>query len=112
MYQFYRHGNKVVCVSSFAGKKVKGVAKCDPTDEFDYEYGKSLAQARCDLKVGLKRFKRAMELYKEAAAEEAKAQKRRIAMTKYLVDASADIDAACACLREFDENAKEFKSLK
>lgn len=112
MYQFYRHGNKVVCVSSFAGKSVKGVAKCDPADEFDYEYGKSLAQARCDLKVGLKRFQRAKELYKEALVEEEKARNKLLKRIEYLVDASVDIDAACACLREFDENAKEFKSLK
>lgn len=29
-YRFYVTDNKVICVSSYAGKTVRGVAKCDP----------------------------------------------------------------------------------
>lgn len=42
---------KVIAISSFAGKVVKGVAKCDPNDEFNLESGKKLAAARCNEKV-------------------------------------------------------------
>ena len=50
---------KVVAVSTYAGKIVRGVAKCDPRDEFSIETGKKLAAARCNLKVATKRAKRA-----------------------------------------------------
>ena len=54
-YQFYQFDHKradgttcirIVAVSSFAGKPVKAHADCHPNDEFDLEYGKSLAAAR------------------------------------------------------------------
>ena len=31
-YKYYTAGNKVIAVSTYAGKTVKGVAKCDPKD--------------------------------------------------------------------------------
>ena len=50
---------KVVAYSSYAGQSVRGVAKCAPDDEFDVEFGKKLAAARCDVKVARRRLKRA-----------------------------------------------------
>ena len=52
---------KVVAYSSYAGQSVRGVAKCAPEDEFDVEFGKKLAAARCNVKVARKRFHRALE---------------------------------------------------
>lgn len=52
---------KVVAYSSYAGQSVRGVAKCAPEDEFDVEFGKKLAAARCNVKVARKRFRRALE---------------------------------------------------
>ena len=60
-YKIYHHGNEVVAVSTFAKRMVRGVAKCDPRDEFDHKKGEALAIARCDLKVAEKRMKRANE---------------------------------------------------
>lgn len=57
MYKFYFGKKEVVCVSHFAGKEYKGRAKCSPLDTFDIEYGKRLAQARCDVKVARARIK-------------------------------------------------------
>ena len=54
-YRFYDNGSKVVAVSSYAGRPVRGVAKCDPRDSFDIEKGRALAEARCDVKVAQKR---------------------------------------------------------
>ncbi len=68
-YKFYVTDNMVVCVSSYAGKKVRGVAKCDPKDTFDLGDGKKLAQARCDYKIAKKRVLRARA--KHAAATKA-----------------------------------------
>jgi len=57
MYKFYYSGNKVICVSSFAGRTIRGVAKCSPNDQFNKEIGERLAQARCDQKVATARMK-------------------------------------------------------
>ena len=76
-YQFYQFEHKradgttcmrVVAVSSFAGQPVKAHADCHPSDEFDLEYGKSLAAARCGEKVAAKRCKRAYNKVDEARA--------------------------------------------
>lgn len=58
-YRIYHHGNEIVAVSSFAKKPVRGVAKCDPRDEFDHKKGEALAIARCDYKIAEKRVKKA-----------------------------------------------------
>ena len=56
----------VIAVSTYAGKNVKGVAKCDPRDTFDFEKGKELAIARCNAKIAEKRKKRAYHKKLEA----------------------------------------------
>ena len=59
-FEFHTDGHsKVIAVSSFAGQTVRGVAKCAPNDEFDLEYGKRLAAARCVVKIASKRMNRA-----------------------------------------------------
>ena len=45
----------IVCVGAYGGKTVRGVSKCNPADEFDYEKGKALATARCEEKIWSKR---------------------------------------------------------
>ena len=47
----------IVVISHFAGKSVKGIAKCDPRDEYDYKEGVRIATARCDEKISDKRIK-------------------------------------------------------
>ena len=55
----------VVALSTFAGRPVKGVAKCMEGDPFSLEKGKELAAARCDYKVCVKRAKKAKKEYDE-----------------------------------------------
>ena len=62
-YKYVVAGNKVIALSSYGGKCVKGIAKCDPQDEFNIEYGKKLAAARCNEKVCHKRLRRAQQLH-------------------------------------------------
>lgn len=63
-YNFYTDGKtKVVAVSTYAGKAVRGVAKCDINDTFSLEKGKELAAARCNEKIAKKRFTRAQNMY-------------------------------------------------
>lgn len=49
------HGQEVIAISHYANKPVKGIAKCDPRDEFNLGYGKEIAAARCNQKVCEKR---------------------------------------------------------
>ena len=58
-YRYYYTNNKVIAVSTYAGKTVRGVAICAPGDEFNLEFGKKLAAARCNEKVAAKRYERA-----------------------------------------------------
>lgn len=56
----------VVATSTYAGKTVRGVARCHPNDEFDMDKGIQLAVYRCNLKVANKRQARAARKVKEA----------------------------------------------
>ena len=67
-YRKYSDGKgKIVIVSTYAGKTVRGVAKCNPNDNFEEAAGVELATLRCDAKVADKRVKRARAKYDEAA---------------------------------------------
>lgn len=81
---------KVVAVSTYAGRIVRGVAKCDPKDIFDIEKGKQLAAARCQAKVSSQRLKRATKKLDEAVKALEKAQKYYDDMTVYFNDSARD----------------------
>ena len=69
-YSFYTDGkSKVVAVSTYAGKAVRGVAKCDINDTFSFEKGKELAAARCNEKIAKKRLTRAENKRRETTKE-------------------------------------------
>lgn len=93
-YRIYETPNKVIAVSSFAGQTVRGVAKCNPTDEFDPEKGAALAAARCGLKVAEKRVKRAYSKVDEAKAQVDAAIAYLSDMLKYQSDAEANLNSA------------------
>ena len=93
-YRFYEGNGKVVAVSTYAGKTVRGVAKCDPRDEFDVEKGKALAAARCAERVAAKRQARAKVEFDRAYANFAKAQKRLEDMNVYMIDSKKAAVAA------------------
>ena len=94
-YRFYTDNEKIVaCMSSYAGKTVRGVAKCDPRDTFDLEYGKKLAQARCDHKIAEKRYKNAQLKYEEATYESEKAYKHLLDMGAYVRDSAIALEDA------------------
>jgi len=49
--KFYVAKNKVICVIRYAGRNIRGIAKCSPQDKFDEEIGKKLAHLRCEEKL-------------------------------------------------------------
>ena len=86
-----KNGKKTVsAVSTYAGKTVKGYAKCDPRDSFNVENGKKLAAARCNAKVSAKRMKRAERKMAEAQVLLNQAQAHYEKMVNYFNDASRD----------------------
>ena len=83
---------QVIAVSTYAGKEVRGVAKCDPRDEFDLEFGKQLAAARCAYKIAEKRKTRAIAEYRKAAFEADQAAMRFNEMKQYFMDSIDQLD--------------------
>lgn len=98
-YRFYVFDNKVICVSSYAGRTVKGYAKCDPSDTFDFETGKKLAQARCDYKIAVKRVKRAQTKHHDALKACADAHDYLDKMQSYYDESFKDV---MKCKEELD----------
>lgn len=86
-YKFYTSKNLVVAVTTYAGKIVKGKAKCNPEDTFDLEKGKALAAVRCNAKIAKKRVKRASGKFGEAIERYNKALEYLEEMTAYINDA-------------------------
>lgn len=86
-YTYYICDNKVVCVSSFAKKKIKGIAKCSPNDTFDIEIGKQLSRSRCDLKIATKRYAKAHNLLIEKLKEISNLQEEKREIHAYEVKA-------------------------
>lgn len=76
----------VIAVSTYAGKTVKGRAKCDPRDGYDLEKGKELAAARCAEKVASKRAKRAGRKLSDALNKYMEAKCYLDKMSQYAID--------------------------
>lgn len=93
-YRVYETPNRVIAVSSFAGQTVRGVAKCNPADEFDSEKGTALATARCGVKIAEKRVKRAYAKVDEAKAQVYAAIAYMSDMLQYQADAEAKLNVA------------------
>ena len=102
-YKFYQYNRqradgssnvRIVAVSSFAGKPVKGYADLHPMDEFDIEYGRALAAARCAEKIAAKRCKRAYNKVDEATAQVNAAMAHLQKMMQYEADAEAAYNIA------------------
>ena len=103
-YDYYRAGNRVIAVSTYAGKAVRGVAKCDATDEFDWEKGKVLAAARCNLKIAKKRAKRAFCKVSQAYADYVEGANWYNKMVDYYNDSNEAVEEAAAELAELEKN--------
>ena len=99
-YRYVFTGNKIIAISSYAGRTVKGVAKCHPNDEFDLEAGKALAAARCNKKIAAKRWARALKKYNEAFDEMNRIVEEYDKARSYMMDAREAFFAAGDTLTE------------
>lgn len=86
-YRFYTNGSRVIAVSTYCGKTVRGVAVCHPDDNFDIEIGKRIAAARCNEKIAEKRLARASNKANEAGLDVIRAQQHQKEMQAYYNDA-------------------------
>ena len=69
-YTYHFAENKIVCITKYAGKAVRGIAKCDERfDEFNTDTGKKLSKARCDVNVRKKMVARSAEKVARVEAE-------------------------------------------
>ena len=93
-YRFYVAGRKVIAVSSYAGKTVRGCSICHPEDKFDLETGKRLAAARCNEKIAAKRLDRAAKKSVQARLDVETAKKHLADMQEYYNDAFVAYNAA------------------
>lgn len=90
--------------STYAGKRVKGIAVCHPNDAYVPETGTKLAVLRCAEKIAEKRMKRAQKCVEVAEREMQEAQRKYFKMAQYLADAKQDYNCAVEELNEFMEN--------
>lgn len=96
-FAFFKDENGKATVSArstYAGKTVKGYAKCDPRDSYDVESGKALAAARCNAKIAEKRVARAQRQVAKAAQMVKDAQAYEAKMKAYLSDSIVEADNA------------------
>ena len=97
-YRFYQAGNKIIAVSTYAGRMVRGVSICHPDDTYDPNVGMRLAAARCNEKIATKRYNRAQNKYIEACKARDEAEKHLANMREYMNDSFVAMnEAAQAC---------------
>lgn len=96
-----RDGNpKVIAISTYAGKTVRGVAVCHPNDSYDEELGKRIAATRCAKKIAEKRYNRAVSKKHDAFELLKRAVDYNHEMETYVSDAKNELNDAVAELNE------------
>ena len=98
--------NRIYCMTYYAGKTVKGIAKRDPEDEFDLEVGKKLARARCEYKLRKKQLKNKIKRCEIAEEELMIAQNHARNAVIYKVEAEANLEAAKRALEEIEDSLR------
>ena len=74
----------IIAISYYRNHAVKGVAKCSPEDNYDEEYGKRLAEARCNVAVNKKRLKGAIDNLKEISEAANELRRKYNKASKYI----------------------------
>lgn len=101
-YMYIVDGKRVICLSSYGGKTVRGIAKCNDTDTFDENVGKQLAKLRCDAKIAKRRAAHAAKQHAAAMTAAATADARLQRMKKFNEDAILGLAATRSALAQFE----------
>ena len=83
-------GPAVVAISTYAGKNVRGYAKLNPEDDWNWEAGRDLTIARCNERIAEKRMKRAQKKLVGAQTQLNDAMKYLSKMSNYAVDSAKE----------------------
>lgn len=103
-YTFIHLKDRILAISTYAGRTVRGVAKCAPGDTFNADLGENIAAARCNVKVSKRRVRNAERKLKEALRAQYEANARVAKMQSYLADSKEAVALAEA---EYDDLIKE-----
>ena len=104
---YYYHDTDVIATTNYCGKPVRAVAKCNPEDEYNRQFGEDLALARLNLKVAKKRRARSFaQMYAAAEAHE-KARDFYHEMCEYNATAIQEVKDAEAAIEFLMEQAKD-----
>ena len=104
---YYYHDTDVIATTNYYGKPVRAIAKCNPEDEYNRQFGEDLALARLNLKVAKKRRARSYEKMYAAADAFKKACDFYHEMCKYNSAAIQEVKDAEAAIEFLMEQAKE-----
>lgn len=104
---YYYHDTDVIATTTYCGKPVRAVAKCNPEDEYDRQFGEALALARLNLKVAKKRRARSYEKMYAAADAHREALDFYYEMRNYNDAAIQEVKDAEAALKFIMEQVKE-----
>ena len=100
---YYYHDADVIATTTYCGKPVRAVAKCNPEDKYDKQFGEDLALARLNLKVAKKRRARAaakMEAAKKALNEARAFYNVMVSYNNVSIDEVEDAESAIKFLME------------
>lgn len=103
-YRFFQNGNKVIAVSTYAGKTVRGVAICHENDKFDLEKGKEIAATRCAIRIADKRLANAERRVNEAYDNIDRAEYERSKSIEFYEDSKDAYREAVNHLKDLLEN--------
>ena len=96
-YNFFTDGKgKIICVTHYRGKAIRGVAKCSPNDNFNEEKGKEIAKLRCEYKLEKKRFNDFEKRYIKICNEKKRIQWQFEKICKNFTDSNVK----CSCIEE------------
>ena len=91
-FYYNKDEQTIICMTLYKGKPVRGIAKCNPEDEFDLELGKKLAYLRCRKKFLCKKLKRALKAEHDAIIAEARAKYNLDSAREFVSDSEMQLD--------------------
>ena len=102
--RFYHNfeDNTVVCTTFYKGRTIRGIAKCDPEDDFNLEVGKKLAYLRCRQKFAIKKCERAHKVCDDAFVAVAQAQNNLYRACEFVEDAEMQLEDINKALIDFE----------
>ena len=97
----------VVCATTYKNERLRGVAKCDPEDDFDTEIGKLLAYIRCRQKLAKRKLAHAKKVYLRSLEDERKAKKNVAKAASFYRDSVEYLKASNEALEKMMERLGE-----